>query len=259
MNIEWNKVTWYSKATAVVLGLTIFLLGLYLGNQLKDAAEFQDISLQDSVNATMMRADEKMLLTDFTHMIGPVLNFYNNGLFVAYVLKPAEQKNYTPNGNQGTTIEDTGDITILNTATADRRTFDSYLHLASSSMMDALSTSSAPLHYYMDSAPVAWSAATKDTLWGRVSLYSSGDPRINNAIGYVKINANNGHVEQYPLPHHESFGTIQENMNINEVTYEAIDRGTVSFYVYNFDTKEEHAISRLQFEKSADGNDSVAI
>ena len=33
MQIEWNKVTWYSKAVAVVLFVGTFLLGLYLGSE----------------------------------------------------------------------------------------------------------------------------------------------------------------------------------------------------------------------------------
>jgi len=30
--IQWNKVTWYSQITAVVLGVGIFIIGFYLGN-----------------------------------------------------------------------------------------------------------------------------------------------------------------------------------------------------------------------------------
>lgn len=31
MKIEWNKVTWYSKTLAVVLGIGILVLGIYIG------------------------------------------------------------------------------------------------------------------------------------------------------------------------------------------------------------------------------------
>jgi hypothetical protein len=31
MKIEWNKVTWYSKVAAIVVGVGIFFLGFYLG------------------------------------------------------------------------------------------------------------------------------------------------------------------------------------------------------------------------------------
>lgn len=31
MKIQWNKVTWYSKIAAVVLGIGIFALGIYVG------------------------------------------------------------------------------------------------------------------------------------------------------------------------------------------------------------------------------------
>ncbi|AKM78461.1 MAG: hypothetical protein UX49_C0009G0032 [Candidatus Wolfebacteria bacterium GW2011_GWC2_46_275] len=31
MKIEWNKVTWYSKVAAVILGVGILLLGMYIG------------------------------------------------------------------------------------------------------------------------------------------------------------------------------------------------------------------------------------
>ncbi len=31
MNIEWNKVTWYSKLAAVIIFVATFWLGFYLG------------------------------------------------------------------------------------------------------------------------------------------------------------------------------------------------------------------------------------
>ncbi len=33
MRIEWNRVTWYSKLTAVVLFVSTFALGGYLGTE----------------------------------------------------------------------------------------------------------------------------------------------------------------------------------------------------------------------------------
>jgi hypothetical protein len=33
MNIEWNKVTWYSKVVAVILFVAVFYTGYYLGKQ----------------------------------------------------------------------------------------------------------------------------------------------------------------------------------------------------------------------------------
>jgi hypothetical protein len=33
MSIEWNRVTWYSKVAAIILGVGIFLLGFYLGRE----------------------------------------------------------------------------------------------------------------------------------------------------------------------------------------------------------------------------------
>ncbi len=36
MNIQWNKVTWYSKLAAVVLGLVIFCVGIYIGTEIEE-------------------------------------------------------------------------------------------------------------------------------------------------------------------------------------------------------------------------------
>ncbi len=33
MKIIWNKVTWYSKLTAVILFILVLLLGVYIGRQ----------------------------------------------------------------------------------------------------------------------------------------------------------------------------------------------------------------------------------
>jgi heme/copper-type cytochrome/quinol oxidase subunit 1 len=39
MTIEWNKVTWYSKLAAVILGVGIFVLGIYLGMTIEKARD----------------------------------------------------------------------------------------------------------------------------------------------------------------------------------------------------------------------------
>ena len=37
MRIEWNKVTWYSKLVAIIVGLLILTLGFYLGIAYQEA------------------------------------------------------------------------------------------------------------------------------------------------------------------------------------------------------------------------------
>lgn len=37
MRIEWNKVTWYSKALAVVVFLAVFALAFYIGSEYQKA------------------------------------------------------------------------------------------------------------------------------------------------------------------------------------------------------------------------------
>ncbi len=42
MNLQWNKVTWYSKLTAVILFFIVLLVGIYIGEQyqqIKDSAQ----------------------------------------------------------------------------------------------------------------------------------------------------------------------------------------------------------------------------
>lgn len=43
MHIEWNTVTWYSKALALVLIPVVFALGLYLGTEFKVAEAPRDV------------------------------------------------------------------------------------------------------------------------------------------------------------------------------------------------------------------------
>lgn len=50
MNIEWNRVTWYSKLAAVIIfGLT-FWLGFYLGMQWQFISDQPLIMLSDVLN-----------------------------------------------------------------------------------------------------------------------------------------------------------------------------------------------------------------
>lgn len=243
MHIEWNKVTWYSKIAAVLLGIGIFALGIYFGEMLKDSNEYQDATVQDSINAAVQKGDENTLLSDFSHISRNVLDYYNNGDYVAYAREPDDRKIYSPFGAQNSQLEDINDLVILDTTTGKRRVFDTYLHLAPSSTLAFLKNNTDDSSMFnIDVTPVAWSPSETDTVWARVALYSDGDPRINNAIAYSKINPNNGAVSFYPLPSHDSFGSIQENMNSGDILYEAFDNGALSLYLYNFKTQQEKSI-----------------
>lgn len=46
MKIQWNKVTWYSKIAAVVLGMVIFALGIYIGVVYQKGADALEWSQQ---------------------------------------------------------------------------------------------------------------------------------------------------------------------------------------------------------------------
>lgn len=46
MQIEWTKVTWYSKVLAVFLGLAIFLLGIYVGQEIEENRTFNSETVQ---------------------------------------------------------------------------------------------------------------------------------------------------------------------------------------------------------------------
>lgn len=47
--IEWNKVTWYSQVTAVILGVSIFMLGIFLGFRWgQESRELQVSEQQDN-------------------------------------------------------------------------------------------------------------------------------------------------------------------------------------------------------------------
>jgi hypothetical protein len=50
MKIEWNKVTWYSKAAAVVVFFLVFALGFYLGVQYNEVMHEAELS-SDTMSA----------------------------------------------------------------------------------------------------------------------------------------------------------------------------------------------------------------
>lgn len=243
MHIEWNRVTWYSKIAAIVLGVGIFALGFCLGTLQQTTNEYQNATIDETVSAITTKADENALLSDFFHIAGNVLNYDNNGDYVAYARAPDNRKIYSPFGAQSSQLEDINDLVILDTATGKRRVFDTYLRLAPSSTIALLKSNTDDSSMFnIDVTPVAWSPSETNTVWARVALYSDGDPRINNAISYAKINANDGSATSYPLPQHDSFGAIQENMNTGEALYEAFDNGALSLYLYNFQTQQEKRI-----------------
>jgi hypothetical protein len=67
MNIEWNKVTWYSKLAAVILGMLILLLGFYIGQQYQMTKAEQKATQQ-----TAAQKDEELKL-------GPQTGFKQEG------------------------------------------------------------------------------------------------------------------------------------------------------------------------------------
>jgi hypothetical protein len=65
MKIEWNKVTWYSKLAAVILGVAILLLGMYIGSAYqkgKDAIEWAEqmrVDIQIPAQKVAVQKNEK--------------------------------------------------------------------------------------------------------------------------------------------------------------------------------------------------------
>ena len=60
MKIQWNKVTWYSKLLAVVLGIGILMLGIYIGvlyQKGEDAIEAADHIKVDRPPIVQKRTD----------------------------------------------------------------------------------------------------------------------------------------------------------------------------------------------------------
>ena len=72
MKIKWNSVTWYSKIAAVVLGIGIFALGIYIGSlyqQGRDAME----------NAEGLRIGSGGTIPRETKRVGPNAAFVQEG------------------------------------------------------------------------------------------------------------------------------------------------------------------------------------
>lgn len=73
MNIEWNKVTWYSKFLAVILALLILVLGLYVGQQYQQIKEVEK-SLSSPTSLGNHTSDSKTVLTESGGIADQFLN-----------------------------------------------------------------------------------------------------------------------------------------------------------------------------------------
>lgn len=73
MKIEWNKVTWYSKILAVVLGVGILLLGIYIGVMYQRGIEAIELAEQLQIKRPPVIEKKTVAMFEFAQ-VGNIKN-----------------------------------------------------------------------------------------------------------------------------------------------------------------------------------------
>lgn len=72
MKIQWNKVTWYSTVAAVLLGIGIFALGMYIGSLYERGRAAMEI-------VEGLKIDRKSIVERTTEDVAPTALFMQEG------------------------------------------------------------------------------------------------------------------------------------------------------------------------------------
>lgn len=229
------------KIIAVVLFIILPVLGFYLGLKFNKQNSISYTLLKDG-RETMVPSDVN-IINDIKKLGSEIIVSDWQTKFAVYLLRRDEPIDYQPYGKEGGSLLISDDLVILNLQTGERQTHIFSQNQIPTQIIEFLKdvTPEGGSHYRLHPEILRWSPFTENTFWGKLSIYSNGDPPVANEIGFFKMDIPNSKIETYAIPYHGLFGAINENTNAEKVLYERVREG-LSLYLYNLETKEDRLI-----------------
>ena len=227
--------------------LNIVGIGFYFQIARVQNSKFRVTSDRESTTTKVDQIQEKSsnsdsnILEDLKRLGSDVLVSDWETQYAVYVLRRYEPFVYSPYGKDGGNLMVYEDLIVLNLETGEKNVYDVYEKQLSAEMLSLLEGIPSEANFHADLELLRWSPFSKNTFWGKLSIYSYADPPIANEISYFKIDLNSSLVNNYTMPSHGLFGATNENTSANKVLYETVGEG-LSLYLYDLESKEDRLI-----------------
>ncbi len=221
MNIEWNKVTWYSKLVAVVLGLLIWCLGIYVGTKIPFKNPPQEVS------TTTVAAKSDITLKQAFEDANLLYREKDSSIFVFESDSYSERT--TPFENAGTLETLPARLFVINSATGEKKTFNVYPDLVPQEMVNFYKDIPRDISYTIrvDDVRVEDSFDSFDRyVTGRLTLFYSGDDDAHIIqFGYFNIDLDTSKIKSVAGPLAKGYKVNIKKVDSGVILYESIDVG----------------------------------
>lgn len=272
MSIQWNTVTWYSKVLAVVLGVAILFLGIWIGEyKTETTAESQVLEVNNdlqtskpivSENITPSVPSPKTTSTNGSIPSNALLrawqeaamnrgvSIYYHGNLIAFTSRLQNEIEFEPVGQGTGSLRIDENLKVLNKRTGELKEFVIYDNLAPAEMFSFLKNIPEEIHYCLEIYDLGFNY-NETEVYGRVSTYYCGDDDQHlGDTSVFAINLQTGTTSAYIIPVVRGWlGDFRYVPHLGLVLYEVVDtnhenhKGTgLNLYSYNIYTKKVQTI-----------------
>jgi len=237
-----TSVTLLSKFLTAVLFITIPFVGFYLGFKYQNLLSSSFVSSGNSANTTTTSSDA--LLSDIKKLTSEIIVSDVQPKFAVYLRRRDNLFDYSPFGqDSGGSLSIDEDLVILNLESGERKIYEFSQGLIPIQVVEFLkpTTPEGGSHYRLFPQLLRWAPLSKNVFWGKLSIYSNGDPPIANEVSFFKMDINKSKIDNFAVPNHGLFGAVNENTNAEKVLYESVGDG-LSLYEYNMKSGKDKLI-----------------
>lgn len=220
------------KSLVIFLFIILPFLGFFLGNKYQSEKRVSPKTISDNT-----------LLSDMKDIGSEIIVSDSETKFAVYLRRRYESIDYQPLGQDTGSLSIESDLVIMNLETGERKVFELSQGFIPLKMVEFLKgvTPEGGSHYRLHSQLLTWSPSAENVFWGKLLIYSNGDPPVANEVGYFKVDIINSKIDNFALPGHGSFGAVKENTNTGKVLYESLGDG-LSLYLYDLKSNQNRLL-----------------
>lgn len=226
---------------ASVLIVVLPIIGFYFGSRnQKQSSTSYTLLKNDEDRATL---NDSILMDDIKKLGSDVLVSDWQERFAVYIIRRDSPFDYSPFGQAGGSLNIDEDLVILNLETGERKVYEFAQSIVPLQIVEFLKEVSPDggSHYRLHPEIIRWSTSSENVFWGKLTIYSNGDPPLASEVGLFKTDIKNSKIENFVVPSHGLFGAVNVNINTEKVLYESVGNG-LSLYMFDLKSEKDQII-----------------
>lgn len=236
-----NTKTSLLNLVAVSLIITLPFAGFYFGTKYQKQKILP--TTQQEVIKNIKTTPDNILITDIKKLGSEIIVSEGQTQYAVFLRRRGNPLDYYPFYEDQGSLAISKDLIVMNLETGEQKVYDFTEEFIAPEILEFLKevTPEGGSHYRLNAMILNWSPFTENTFWGKLSIYSNGDPPVANEIGFFKMDIPNSKIDKYALPNHGLFGAVNENTNAEKVLYESVSDG-LSLYLMDFKSNFDRLI-----------------